>query len=373
LNSTAELEQFSITVDKIYDASIDSSKWNLAMKSIMGLVGASGSGIHFGDSAVINQGPIYFDAIGFSEFFVSKINDYAGIWSLQSGMLGWNVGEVMHLPDILPHEELVNGRFYKEVLHLDGQLDYLGLIALKEGTRYVPLTLVTMEDEGPFTKRGVELTRLLAPHICRAAKIGLALELKSLNNNRLEATLNALAAGVYLVQRNGKILFMNQAAESQINRNQAFNVTNGRLIPKDTNAAYAFAQALNGADHATSIALPDQTCGMVATLLPLENGERQNLASGPSPAAFAVFVQNPAIVPPVPGEAFAQLYGLTASELRVSLAMAPSLSPQEAADNLGLSVNTVKSHLQHIFAKTGTSKQSDLMQLLMRASAPVVL
>ena len=106
-------------------------------------------------------------------------------------------------------------------------------------------------------------------------------------------------------------------------------------------------------------------------MLPLENGERQNISGLSAPAAFAIFVQDPAFVPPALGEAFAQLYGLTASELRVFLAMAPSFSPQEAADNLGLSVTTVKSHLQHIFTKTGTNKQGDLMQLFMRASAPV--
>ena len=375
LQFTSELEQFSTVVEKIYDAAIDTTKWDDALKAMMGLVGSKNSGIHFGDSAALNQDPTHFHALGYTEFFASKIQGYAGIWSLQSGMLDWPVGKVMHLPDILPREEFINGRFYKEVLQPDGQGDYIGMIALKEGTRYVPLTLSTMYEDGPFTQRAVELIRLLAPHICRSAKIGLALDLKALNSARLEATLNSLSAGVFLVNRDSKILFMNSAAEGQIKRGHALSVTNNRLIPKDAAAAHAFAQALSGADDAAvggiSLALPDAAGGMVATLLPLENGERQNLSGPSAPAAFAVFVQNPAIVPPVPGAAFAQLYGLTPAELRVSLAMAPSLSPQEAADNLGLSVSTVKSHLQHIFTKTGTNKQLDLMQLLMRASPPI--
>ncbi len=376
MQSKPELEQFSTVVEKIYDAAIDSTNWSKALRGIMDLVGASGSAIHFGDSAIINQDPTGFHSLGFSDFFNSKIVQYSGIWALQCGLPFWKTGEVQHLPDILPHEEFINGRFYKEVLHPDGQLDYIGMIALKEGTRYVPLTLSTLAEDGPFSKRGVELVRLLAPHICRSAKIGLALELKSLNNTRLEATLNSLSAGVYLVNRDSKILFMNTAAESQIKRSQGLGVTNNRLIPKDAAAAHTFAQALGGAGIAAiggiSVALPDPSGGLVATLLPLENGERQNLGGLSAPAAFAVFVQDPAFVPPVPGEAFAQLYGLTPSELRVSLAMAPNLSPQDAADNLGLAVTTVKSHLQHIFTKTGTNKQSDLMQLLMRASAPII-
>ena len=378
MQSNSELEQFSTVVEKIYDAAIDTSRWGDALKHVMDLVGAKASGLHFGDSSAVNQDSKWFHGQGYSEFFNTKIEAYSGIWSLQCGMLNWTVGEVMHLPHILPHEEFINGRFYKEVLAPDGQgqSDYIGMIALKEGTRYVPLTLSTNLDNVPFTKRGVELVRLLAPHICRSAKIGLALELKSLNSARLETTLNSLAAGVFLVNRDGKLLFLNTAAEGQIIRGRALGVTNNRLIPKDSAAAYKFAQALSGADidavGGISLALPDASGGMVATLLPLENGERQNLGGLSSPAAFAVFVQDPAFVSPAPGEAFAQLYGLTPSELRVFLAMAPSLSPQEAADNLGLSITTVKSHLQHIFNKTGTNKQSDLMQLLMRASAPVV-
>jgi DNA-binding CsgD family transcriptional regulator len=51
--------------------------------------------------------------------------------------------------------------------------------------------------------------------------------------------------------------------------------------------------------------------------------------------------------------------------------MAMGNGPQEAADVLGISLNTVKSHLQHIFEKTGTSGQTELMQLLLQSAAPV--
>jgi DNA-binding CsgD family transcriptional regulator len=73
----------------------------------------------------------------------------------------------------------------------------------------------------------------------------------------------------------------------------------------------------------------------------------------------------------MPGEAFAKLYGLTGGELRVTLAMAPGLSAKEAAEVLGLSDATVRTHQQHVFQKTGTSKQSELIRLLMAATPPV--
>jgi DNA-binding NarL/FixJ family response regulator len=85
----------------------------------------------------------------------------------------------------------------------------------------------------------------------------------------------------------------------------------------------------------------------------------------------AIFVQDPIMMPPLAGEAFAGLYGLTTCELRVLLAMAPGLSVKEAAETLSISESTAKTHLKHIHSKTGTSKQTELIRLFMSATPPV--
>jgi len=82
-------------------------------------------------------------------------------------------------------------------------------------------------------------------------------------------------------------------------------------------------------------------------------------------------VQDPVVVPPFPGEAFAKLYGLTGSELRVLLAMAPGLSVKEAAEVLGIGETTAKTHLQHIYDKTGTCKQTELLHLFLSHTPPI--
>ena len=68
-----------------------------------------------------------------------------------------------------------------------------------------------------------------------------------------------------------------------------------------------------------TLALPaGEGAGLVATVLPLGRGERRNVC-GAFAAMAAIFVQDPVVVPPFPGEAFAKLYGLTGGELRVLL------------------------------------------------------
>jgi DNA-binding CsgD family transcriptional regulator len=120
-----------------------------------------------------------------------------------------------------------------------------------------------------------------------------------------------------------------------------------------------------------ALALPGRDgSGLVATVLPLARGERRD-ASGSFAAAAAVFVQDPSLAPAYPGRAFARLYGLTEAELRVLLAMAPGLGVKEAAAMLGIAEVTARTHLQHIFAKTGTSKQTELLNLLKNSTPPV--
>jgi DNA-binding CsgD family transcriptional regulator len=47
------------------------------------------------------------------------------------------------------------------------------------------------------------------------------------------------------------------------------------------------------------------------------------------------------------------------------------LGAKEAADMLGISEPTVRTHLQHMLAKTHTLRQADLLRLLRTSTPPV--
>jgi DNA-binding CsgD family transcriptional regulator len=57
-------------------------------------------------------------------------------------------------------------------------------------------------------------------------------------------------------------------------------------------------------------------------------------------------------------------YGLTRAEAKVTLAASSGLGVPETANRLGVSPNTVKTHLRRVFAKTGTSRQTELVRLM---------
>jgi DNA-binding CsgD family transcriptional regulator len=228
-----------------------------------------------------------------------------------------------------------------------------------------------------YGQREIGIFKLLSPHICRTLAISDALDIKTLNSERLEATLDALVAGVYLVARDGRVVYMNAAAERQVKAGNALRVVGNRLLAADIAARDALARAIDDvprdevgtrADH--SFAIPDaEGAGYVATLLHLDCGSRQSIMA-PFAASVAIFVQEPAQMALMPGEAFAKLYRLTGGELRVLLALAQGLGAKEAADMLGIGEPTVRTHLQRMFSKTGTSRQVELLQLLQSSNPP---
>jgi integral membrane sensor domain MASE1/DNA-binding CsgD family transcriptional regulator/PAS domain-containing protein len=211
----------------------------------------------------------------------------------------------------------------------------------------------------------------------QAVALANALNLTTIHSEALEATLNTLNSGVYLADRDARIVYMNRAAKRQVDTGNVIRVTTGHLSPIDHKARLTLTRAIDEAIHESrlptgdvTIALPgENNAGLIATILPLA---REHASSGGDIAGMvAIFVQDPFIIPPLAGEAFAGLYGLTTSELRVLLAMAPGLSAKEAAETLSISESTAKTHLKHIHSKTGTSKQTELIRLFMSAIPPV--
>lgn len=58
-------------------------------------------------------------------------------------------------------------------------------------------------------------------------------------------------------------------------------------------------------------------------------------------------------------------FGLTKAEARLAAALADGCSPAQAASEFDVKLTTIRSQLQQIFAKTGTSRQAELVALLL--------
>lgn len=269
-----------------------------------------------------------------------------------------------------------SSRFYLEWLKPQGFDDTVAFNVLASPGRLVSWIAHRHETCPRYGDSEVALLATLAPEICRAVQIKLAFKQRTLRSDALEGSLDVLAAGVYLIRRDGRVDYMNPAAERQLKAARGLRVTKGRLVPIDCTMRLAFDRAIteailgNSKETVTTLAIPDGSrTGLIATIVPLlRDGWSEFCDSG---AVATIFVQDPVVAVTFPGEAFAKLHRLTDCERRVILAVASGRCIKETADVLGISETTVKTHLSHIFNKTGTSRQTELLQMFANCAPPL--
>ena len=213
---------------------------------------------------------------------------------------------------------------------------------------------------------------LVAPHIRRAVVIGNAIDLKTVEAAALADSLDTLTSGMFLVDANGRIVHANASGHQMISEASALRAPRGRLSAIDLQTDRAlldsFAAAARGDDALgrKGIALLFKARDgkrHVAHILPLTSGTRRR-ASASYAAAATVFVRKAELDLPSPPEAVGKEFGLTPAELRVLFAVIEVGAVAEVSHVLGISEATVKTHLQHLFDKTGTHRQAELVKLV---------
>jgi DNA-binding CsgD family transcriptional regulator len=273
----------------------------------------------------------------------------------------------------------LNSDFYVKWVKPLGFRDVIGVLVLKSGKRIAWFSVVRSEIQSRFDEDDLRQMELLSPHICRALLISDALELQTVAAARLAETVDRLSTGIFLTEDRGRISYMNSSAEAMLKRGGAIRSRDGRLVATRSDARDALSRALDQsaagrAPPATgqyAVPLPEEErSGLIANVLPLEWRESRN-PLGSLPGVAAVIIQDPSASNASPMKAFGELYGLTAAESRVLELIADGYTPQDAADRLSLSLATAKTHLQRIFAKTNTGRQSELVRLIAQFTAPI--
>jgi DNA-binding CsgD family transcriptional regulator/PAS domain-containing protein len=378
IQSERSLRSFSAAVEAIYDCALDAAHWNEALRLIGALTDSPCAAMGTTDYARGRHENAVF--VGVDPIYVASYSEKFTVNPLISAGHMRPLGEVYRLANI-NSDEMINSPFHHYWSRPQDLGDLIAVNAVRAGQRVGGVSVFRKSSQPHYGKKHVHTFGLLAPHICRTFAILHALDLRTITSQALEATLDALTAGVYLADREGRLVYLNRAAEGQIRAGSTLRVVDNRLVPRNSSAHSMINRAISEATSNESampaggiaLGLPDnEKGGLVATILPLNQGTRRDLSRSFA-ATAAVFVQNPVVSPHYSGEAFGKLYRLTDAELRVVLAMAPGLGVKEAAALLGIGEVTARTHLQHVYAKTGTSKQTELLNLLKNPASPVNL
>ena len=267
--------------------------------------------------------------------------------------------------------------FYDEWYRPQGLVDTAAVVLTRDAHSLASISLTRHETQGAIGPHELDAIRLIAPHLRRAVTISRLLDVRAVAAATFESVIDRAGTPILVTDGQLGLLHANAAAQALLDARGALLLNGTRLataMPAVTQAlAMAVAQAAEdeAAIGRRGLAIPLLASdGMARALhvLPLRGGAlRPGLVNR---AVAAIFVSSATPDTADAGALVAQLFGLSAGEARVFDLIVQGLTPAEAAGRLGIGLSTVRTHLLHIFDKTGVRRQADLVRLAAGLALP---
>ena len=287
-------------------------------------------------------------------------------------------GTIVLREQTMTDEEWHSCGLYREVYKPVGAYHGLGAFILKTESHLGLLGANRVKARGRYTSADIGLVRRTMPHIERALQVFLRLACLQSQTVAHQMLWDTLPFGVVLLDRGGGVLWTNQEAEMILKRADGLYVRNKFLSvanPAENADLQGFIRAAiatsEGDGSVTSAPLSVSRPSLLRSLTLLIAPIRMQHAFVQKPVAV-VFVSDPEREPEAVPEILQRLYGLTSREAEVAALLMQGIDLREAAGQLGVGMNTARTHLRLIFEKTDTHRQSELVHLLLRGPAGLI-
>ena len=290
-------------------------------------------------------------------------------------------GAVWTDEQILMENELIDTPFYLEWLKPLGLHHHLFGILDRRRNVVTYLFLGRGEIDGPFSDTILALFRRLLPNLQRAFRSGQSLHEAHEIQKVASSVLDVIPIGVIIAGMAGNIIEANQRAQGMMaNCSELSAGKSGleidhhgrRLRLRDLIAPDKPKSTKDRDDgiRAFSIQRPSGKKPLSILITPVaDTGELRS----PEEPAVIVFLGDPGYAVDIDQPRLCQLYGLTRAEARVAALLANGYRLEETAESLGLVYETARKHLKHVFGKTGTDRQAELIRMLVTGPAVIRL
>ncbi|OLP61963.1 hypothetical protein BJF93_07510 [Xaviernesmea oryzae] len=376
--SQFELDRLSEIIGLIYETVLDETIWPQTLRLICDYSGGKASRIYWRDASKGMGETVYSWGIdpNFLRLYREK---YVTLNPTYPASVFIKPGEVFSSRDLIPGEEFQASRFFREWAAPQGFFDAAIFNIQRYEASAAAFTIITGDDYGLVDDRlRLRLTRL-APHLQRAALIRRELGRHQTRTASLEAALNQVEAGVFILDPAGRVVWTNQNAQALLMKGDVAREGPQGLSLAGSGAYRLLREGLAADPHQAEellrhrpalIKITDgEGVEWLACLMKLEFCAQTQAAFErvDRSARAALFVRRAEAVPSSGIESCALLYGLTPAEMRVLQAALDIHTVADMAIRLGISPNTVKKHLSAIFAKMGVTRRAGLIRAVLAA------
>jgi DNA-binding CsgD family transcriptional regulator len=253
---------------------------------------------------------------------------------------------------------------------------HLGRIQfLNDDSHKAAIAILRDEDAGAWKKGDIRVIDEIVPHLKRALDIHAEFTRLRMQQDAMMKGLDRLVIGLILYDRNAHAVYINPTAKSIIKSHPALALNDDGLLLIATKDHQNLQQTI--LDSASidpedswkqSVAIGITHPDVVAPLPLLVTPMHAHLITSDleyEGAKVAVFLSDPNLQQPISVNNLVSVYKLTPSEAQVAIGIANGHSIDDIARKSNHSVHTIRSQLKSTFKKTGVSRQSELIKLLL--------
>lgn len=210
----------------------------------------------------------------------------------------------------------------------------------------------------------------LLPHLEQAGLLSTQMREGSTRARQMQAVIETTGTAVIVCDAEQRVQWMNTQAERLLAANRHLSIQTGKLnchVSADAARLRAQIQAVDqGARAESVIAIGSVGHGPVhLRITALMNGS----TAQPGAEALAIVLTEPEATRRLNPDDLVDLFGLTRAEGGLAAALATGLSLAEVAAARRITIGTARFQLRQVLAKTGTSRQAELLQHLHASSA----
>lgn len=383
------LAAFSRLVGEIYEASLAPEQWPAVLGQCASWMDAPYAtlftpALNFAQGGFMYSHGLDADAL---LLWTTRFHQL-DLWAQRAYARGIvNTGDIVRDQDLVSEEEFLTSQMYREFFapRNIGRVASGIVFGLDRPEHPAVACSFNRAFEHRFQGNDLFHLRLLLPHLSRA--LGLMFRLREADF-KLASSLTALERlpqAVILFDIHGQVSLANAAARDILVLNDGLSlgaiagradVLRAGSRPEQALLDNAIRRAIDcellDAPHfATALAITRPSGGASYVLhfssLPAGNEFGPLAQRG---GAIAFLDQGTDLSRPSQAHArtFQIRYGLTEAEMRVTAVVAQGQSVEEVGVALGLSANTIKTHLKNIYQKTGASSRAVLVRLWLASS-----
>jgi DNA-binding CsgD family transcriptional regulator len=372
LSGPADLARLDRLLSAIYEGAMESPPWQSALQLMRDSLQAMHVTLMLRPPSPDNAGVM----INTGHVTQQGVESYETHFFAMDPFVRLPEGEVVTAEELIGKQWL-QSPVYQEYLRPLGIRHLLGAdIYTKEGIE-CRLRITRSDEARPFAAADKALCRFLLPHLKRSIQLHARLDFLECERALFAGTVNRMLLGMVSFTQAGSILETNQEARRILAEKDGIWLSGNNICVDSSQESRELQrmirQALAGTGasegpgvvEAMSISRPSGRAKLGVLVRAIPMGAWSESKQRP---AVAVFLRDPESNAVQPShELVRRLFGLTRMEAQLALLLAEGFTLDEAAEKMNVRRNTARTHLRSIFCKTGVTRQTMLVRLLLNS------